>query len=489
MLGEKYFFWNAIPNLILVLFLLYYLTIRKGVGAVIAALFIYLSLHGGYAIFAAATGDGVKTLDILHYQNSDMGAKLSGLFFMTCCSILLISRLHQPLQAFQGNSRLILKVGFLLLVFLSVMTFGITKLPDVSTGQVLTITKETFFSVCMWAGAIVFAIVLKQGGKYLIAFRGEWIGFLAALSLLMVVSGGYEISTGVVWAGTPHASGYSWRASGTLFNPNVLGFWSALMVLLISFMFHIRWISRLATLCFMLLFLICLILSSSRSGLALSVINLLTISLFMYCDKKFIRLSIIDKFWPLFSFAIASIICIGIAEFVKSLDFPLTDTLFANSRRLMQLPADIFWIFMVKIYLPFAERFPFLPAFENIQMTANTYLSGRVNESISGRTSLVYTSDNSFMSIYAIGSFAALVVWLWLWGTMLWLGIVKSRQFSGIYSSYALVGLIFCFASGLFLRSPQLFPIWIFMSMVLGVCLCWWLLAENVTADSMRRHD
>ena len=54
MSGEKYFLWNAIPNLILILLLLYYLSIRKGVGAVIAALFVYLSLHGGYAIFAAA---------------------------------------------------------------------------------------------------------------------------------------------------------------------------------------------------------------------------------------------------------------------------------------------------------------------------------------------------------------------------------------------------------------------------------------------------
>lgn len=483
MSGEKYFLWNATPNLILILLLLYYLSIRKGVGAVIAALFVYLSLHGGYAIFAAATGNGIDTLNELHYQSSDAGAKLSGLFFMICCTILLMNRLHNPLQAFQGNAKLILTIAYLLFLFLFVMTLGAANLPNANTAKLVTILKETFFAVWMWAGAIVFAIVLKQGGKYLIAFRGEWIGFLATLSVLMVVSGTYEIATGVVWAGTSYASGFSYRASGALFNPNVLGFWCALMVALISFMFHIRWLSRLATLGFMLLFMACLILSSSRSGLILSIINLLVISSFMLINKKFIQLSATDKFWPLASFVTAFIVSAGIIEYVNPSQNLLFNTLSANLQRFMQLPIDLFWIFMMKIYFPLTKSaiifLTFLPTLENMQAAANAYVSGHMSESVNGRISLEYTSDNSFMSIYAIGSIASLVVWLWLWAVLLWLGVVKNRKARGIYSSYALVGLIFCFSSGLFLRTPQLFPIWIFMSMVLGACLCWWLLAES----------
>jgi hypothetical protein len=479
MLGDKYFLWNAIPNLILILLLLYYLSIRKGVGAVIAALFVYLSLHGGYAIFAAATGDGINTLNKLHYESSDLGAKLSGLFFMICCAILLMNRLHHPIQAFRGNFNLVLTMGYLLFLFLFIMTLGTANLKNASTGKLLTISKETFFAAWMWAGAIVFAIVLKQGGKYLIAFRGEWIGFLAAISVLMAVSGAYEVATGVVWAGTSYASGFSYRASGALFNPNVLGFWSALMVALISFMFHIRWISRLATIGFMLLFMACLILSSSRSGLMLSIINLLAIAFFMMSNKKHIQLSALDKFWPLISFVMVFFVCAGIINYINPSQSLLANTLFANLQRFIQLPTDIFWIFMMKIYFPIAKTFSSLPALDNMQVAANTYVSGHMSESVNGRMVLEYTSDNSYMSIYAVGSIASLVIWLWLWAVLLWLGIAKNRKASGIYSSYALVGLIFCFSSGLFLRSPQLFPIWIFMSMVLGACLCWWLLAEN----------
>lgn len=483
MKSEIYFLWNAIPNLILILLLLYYLSIRKGVGAVIAALFVYLSLHGGYAIFAAATGDGIITLNDLHYKNSDLGAKLTGLFFMICCTILLMNRLHQPLRALHGNARLILTLAYLLFLFLFVMTLGAANLKNVSTRQLLTISKETIFAAWMWASAIVFAIVLKQGGKYLIAFRAEWIGFLAVLSVLMVASGAYEISTGVVWAGTPNASGFSYRASGALFNPNVLGFWSALMVALISFMFHIRWISRLATFGFMLLFVTCMILSSSRSGFMLTIINLLTISLFMLANKKFIQLPAFDKFWPLFSFVMAFILCASIINYINPSQSLLANTLFVNLQRFMQLPIDIFWILLTKIYFPIvksnADLLIFLPTLENMQTNANAYVLGHIGESINGRMSFEYTSDNSFMSIYAIGNIASLFIWLGLWVVMLWLGIVKNRKARGIYSSYALVGLIFCFSSGLFLRSPQLFPIWIFMSMVLGACLCWWLLAES----------
>lgn len=479
MSGEKYFLWNAIPNLILILLLLYYLSIRKGVGAVIAALFVYLSLHGGYAIFAAATGDGINTLNELHYQSSDLGAKLSGLFFMICCTILLMNRLHHPLQALQWNAKLILTIAYLLFLFLFIMALGTANLRNASTGKLLTISKETFFAAWMWASAIVFAIVLKQGGKYLIAFRAEWIGFLAAISIIMVVSGAYEIATGVVWAGTSYASGFSYRASGTLFNPNVLGFWSALMVVLISFMFHIRWISRFATLGFMLLFVACLILSSSRSGLMLAIINLLAISLFTLSNKKSIQLSLTNKFWPLVSFVAAFIICASIISYINPSQYLISKTLLANLQRFMQLPIDIFWIFMMKIYFPIGKVFSFLPALDNIQSAANVYVSGHMGESVNGRMVLEYTSDNSFMSIYAIGGIASLFIWLGLWVVMLWLGIVKNRKARGVYSSYALVGLIFCFSSGLFLRSPQLFPIWIFMSMVLGACLCWWLLAES----------
>lgn len=479
MLSEKFFLWNAIPNLIVILLLLYYLSIRKGVGAVIAALFVYLSLHGGYAIFAAATGDGINTLNALHYESSDLGAKLVGLFFITSSLVLLFNRLNFNLQTIRENSKLALKICCLLISFLLVMVFGSINLVNINSSSLLNIFKEIFYAVSMWIYAFLFALVLKQGGKYLIAFRTEWIIVLAVLSIIMVISGSYELITETVWAGTPNAAGFSYRASGTLFNPNVLGFWSALMVLLTSFMFHIRWISRFASLGFMLLSVACLILSSSRSGFMLSIINVVAISLFMLGDKKAIRNSPIDKCWPAISFVIAFFFCVALIEYVNPVQSLFTKSLLANLYRLTQLPVDIFSIFLVKIYFPLTDVFPFLPKFRDLLLILNANLSDRISESIEGRTAFLYTSDNSFISIYVIGTIVALALWLSLWALLLWYGLARNYKFQGIYSSYALVGWIFCFASGLFLRSPQLFPIWIFMSMVLGACICWWFLVDN----------
>lgn len=528
--GEKYFLWNAIPNLILILYLLYYLSIRQGVGSIVAALFVYLSLHGGYAIFAAATGDGINTLNTLHFVSSDLGAKLSAAFFITCCGILLINRLHHPFQSLQGSSKLVSRMGYALLLFSLFMAIGAATLPNISRGTVLTIYKESFFAVSMWIGAIVFAIIIKQNGKYFIAFRREWVAFLLVISILMVVSGFYEIATGVVWAGTSYSYGFSYRASGMLFNPNVLGFWCALMAALVSLIYHIRWISRPLVFGFMLLFTISLILSSSRSGLMLLLINLVAISVFIPLNRKFIGFSIIDSLWPLFSFVLAFVLCALTIEYFNSFRYSLANTLHINLLRFIQLPQDIYWVLMIKVIFPLVKNLDAFSIFliknyntfwifiekifssigvsiptlsietsgsifsdgfklrvDSVQNAGNDYLKGHMNESVDGRLLSQYSSDNSFLSIYAIGGIVSILIWLWLWLVLIWLGVSKYLRIRSIYSCYALVGLIFCFTSGFFLRSPQLFPVWIFLSMVLGACLCWWLLIG--IDDNLRQRE
>lgn len=512
MLIDHNFLWNAIPNIALVFLLFYYLSIRKGTGAVLMALFIYLSLHGGYAIFAAATGDGINTMNELHYIASDWGAKLVGAFFLICCGVLLGVRLQHPAHAFQGNPYLVPGIIFALVLFLMLMAYGVTQLSVTDslvygvahlsvtrTSKLVTIYKEILFATCMWGGALVFAVAIKQGGDYWTVFRKEAIVFLGALSAVMIVGGFYEIVSGMVWAGTYYPFGFSYRASGTLFNPNVLGFWCALLVLVVAFMFHRGWIAKLTVLGFMLLLVAALILASSRSGFVLSIINLLAISFFMMRDRKSIRLSAIISLWPLLSFLFAFGFYTAVIEGVSPSRHALVNTLFANLQRFLQLPADVFWIFVMKIYLPLVkiylplvknpalmDFFSFLPTPESVQLAAETHEAGRqlvdaghFTESITGRTLLDYTSDNSLMSIYAVGGKLALGIWLGLWSVFAWLGAVKRRKAPGIRSAYALAGLVFCFASGFFLRTPQLFPVWIFLSLVLGACLCWWLPVGN----------
>lgn len=519
--GDKYFFWNSIPNLIWIFGLVYYLYIRKSIGAVLVAMFIYLSLHGGYAIFAAATGSGIDTLNTLHYQSSDLGVKLIGAGFLIYCGVLLILRMRHPLGSVKASPFFRLDIILLLVLFLMSMVYGAVNYPGISPGKLLTVLKESIFSICMWVGMLVFSIAVSQGRDYFISYRKEWLTALVVLALLTIAGGFYEIVTGVVWAGTYYVTGFSYRASGTLFNPNVFGLWSALMVALISLVFHLGWISRRAAFGAMLLVIWSLLLSSSRSGLMLSIVNLSSASMLLFLSRKNIQQNALDWFWPPLAFMLAFAASALLIDYATPSPYAFLNTLRANLQRFLELPVDIFWIFVMKVFSPamqhldrmlvsLSEWLPksalmvklaaILPtAFEDlgasIQSAANsigaaakgmetmavTSDAGKMMESVSGRILLEYISDNSFMSIYAIGGIVSLAIWFGLWLLLFWMGIKKSMNSPGIFSAYALTGLVFCFTSGLFIRAPQLFPTWVFLSMVLGACLCWW---SSVGANS-----
>ena len=479
MSNDKFVLWNAIPNIVLILFLLYYLSIRKGAGAVLAVIFVYLSLHGGYAVFAAATGDGINTMNALHYQASDFGAKLVGFSFLILCCVVLGIRSQYPMRVLRNNAYLVLNTAISLLFFLTAMLMGAERSAADSAAGYWAVVKETLFAVFMWGGFFLFSVVIKQSGDYWRSFRKEWILACGVLPAIMILLGVYEILTGMAWAGTINSVGYSARASGALFNPNVLGFWCAMMMALTSFMFHLKWISRTTTFVFMLLLAGALILCASRSGLLLAITSLLVISSLLIFSAKAVPMKRFDLLWPLGSFAVAFASLAAIIQSVGPSREGLANTLFANLHRFMQLPSDVFWIAVLKIYVPLAEKFPWVQQLHGYRASETSYISGHMAESIDGRALLGYTSDNSFMAIYAIGGGFALSVWLWLWLVLLWLGVTKGRKVPGVYSSYALSGLFFCFSSGLFLRSAQLFPVWIFLSMLLGACLCWWLTTDN----------
>jgi len=492
-LGEKYFLWNSIPNLIWICGLIYYLCIRKSIGAVMVAMFVYLSLHGGYAIFAAATADGINTMNTLHYQSSDLGVKLVGAGFLIGCGIVLGFRMTNPWASIRGSNFFRLDIFLLLLLFLASMTYGAMNLPGITPGNLLTVLKESLFSICMWVGVLIFSVVIKQGYEYFVLYRKEWLSALIILGVIMITGGFYEIITGMVWAGTYYETGFSYRASGTLFNPNVLGFWSALMVLMVAFFFHLGWISRRITFAAMILVMGCLVLSSSRSGLVLSVVNLFAVSVIIFWRRKFMQISAMDQAWPLIAFLLAFILCAVVIEWLTPSPYAFLNTLHANLYRFLQLPVSIFWILMMKMGFPAmqvieplliwlfgAELWAILT--NSLASAASSYEGGKMAESVSGRMLLEYISDNSFMSIYAIGGVSALVIWLWLWAILFFMGVKKFKGSPGFFSAYALVGLIFCFVSGFFLRTPQLFPIWVFLSMLLGFCLSWWSPTANFVA-------
>ena len=66
-----------------------------------------------------------------------------------------------------------------------------------------------------------------------------------------------------------------------------------------------------------------------------------------------------------------------------------------------------------------------------------------------------------------------LLVWLVLWMIIIGTGVKSFRTNPGINSVYALSGISTCIFSAIFIRSFQVYPVWIMIAIVLGVSLAW----------------
>ena len=507
MLGEKYFLWNSIPNILIILGLIYYLHKRKNIGAVVVAMFVYLSLHGGYAIFAAATGDKINTLNTLHYQASDLGVKFVAACFLVYCGALFLVRMQNPLIELKENIFTNRNSLVLLVCFILSSAFYLICNPESIFQKSQIILKELFFAACMWIGIYNFSIVIKQSKNYFKLYQKEFSMVLIPLSFLMVLSGFYEVFSGVVWAGSYYAYGFSYRTSATLFNPNIVGLWCGIVAGIISIMFHLRWITRVVTFVAMFFLAWLLILCSSRSGLILTLVNFFIVTVILLKNRKVSDQSIFEIVWPPFSFVLALTVSMIFIELYAAMD----NVLYANSKRFMQIPSDLFWTFMVKVFIPALPNLealmfsvngwflkighfhfdiqPSIGLIESLQNTSRNFLNSNAGskmlESVNGRISQDYTSDNSFSAIYASAGIFSLIFWISLWGVLFVKSLRKLVSTPGILSAHTMGALVFCFASGFFLRTPQLFPVWIFISMFLGACLCWWSTNENTPDASI----
>ena len=496
-MGEKYFFWNAIPNLILVCGLIYYLYIRKNIAAILVAVFVYISLHGGYAVFAAATADGINTMNQLHYVRSDLGVKILGSTFLLGCCLLVGLGIKNQWVLILESILIRWEIIAAMVLYVVFMSLGAINLPQIKNENILIILKELIFSIVMWIAAIAFSVVINQGRDFFNRYRVECFFIPTILVLIMIAVGIYEIINGLAWAGTLYRTGYSWRASATLFNPNVFGFWAAMMALAVSFFYHLGLIRRSVCFVAMTLTFTCILLASSRTGLILAIVVLFIANMITCMCSKYDQRNITNKAWPLISFLMAFIFYFISLNYITLGSLTIFDTLRVNLLRFIDFPHDLISLLRMKLAsISFINQFF---NYLNIDLMS-VRLDGRelmsINESWGGRTSLLLNSDgslvfsdNSFLYIYAIGGFQALFCWAWIWVIALYIGYSKLKTSPTIYSAYAFAGLIFCLLSSVFLRTPQLFPLWIFNSMLIGFCLNWWASPNNVVIVTNKYYN
>lgn len=451
-IGNICLFYNLAPNLIIILFLLIYLSKRDLVPGGIIATFVYASLHFIYAIFLTANSDDpTKILNGLH-ENQDFSYSLTWFLFLVFISVLILKRLKEVNANIRMHSIFMINFSLLLVLFLLVITVNVMNSYDgVNISKLIAIEKEVLYSASMWCGAVFFALALNSISQNCRSHQVDIVVFSGMLLTVMVITGLYEITTGAVWAFTKD----SLRASSTLFNPNVLGVWCSLMIVLIAFMFHKNWISRVLLFVYVLLLTITLVLSGSRTGFLLTFTNLISVTFLLIINKKVSQITTLNILMPMLGLIVSFLFVLVTLNIFQS-NFYLLKTLLANINRFIYLPLDLWAVIFNSAAM----------------ISSDTMLS------INGRVITGEFSDNSFLSIFSIGGISATILWLLIWVLILFIAIKKIRVLPCPYSIYSLVTILGCLISGLFLRSAQTFPTFVLIAVFLGLSL-WWLLFGN----------
>ena len=116
-------------------------------------------------------------------------------------------------------------------------------------------------------------------------------------------------------------------------------------------------------------------------------------------------------------------------------------------------------------------------------MSKHTAISEHTAISIDGRffadDGLV---DNGYLAMQQDVGWVSVAVWVALWLGLTWMGVKTLNKVPGIKSAYTLSLVLGCAFSAVFMRSFQVFPFWVMISIVLSICLAWFFVAlkENI---------
>ena len=122
-----------------------------------------------------------------------------------------------------------------------------------------------------------------------------------------------------------------------------------------------------------------------------------------------------------------------------------------------------------------------LPDFKNL-LTDFPDASGHTKRAIEGRIDFDSTGvDNSYLYIEEIGGELSLTIWLSLFGAIMSLAAIKYYKVKDVNSVFSLALIVSVMLTGVFMRTAQLFPIWLFLSFFMGVAILWILSPFNAT--------
>ena len=445
---------NPIIDIILFLILMR----KRDPMTLMLVLFTYGTMHFSFATIALISNDSAKLLVTMHQEGGGILAKLSAILCVVGVYILLgkYAFLRLKSNKLSLNAK---KILFFTIFLMGALICGYFL--NIRQGDSLQL--KNVFSIEALLTLLLFGFLSLEENKLLTHFGfniNKW--FLGGVFILFLADclSFYEVFWRHAWAWTHESSGQNvYRASFTLFNPNLLAFWASLIYIGCAYAMHTQMKYRKIMMLSMILASVTIFFSGSRS-VGLLLLGMLVI-LPLLLRKRFYWFPLMIFFSVILTIYTTSALLFKI--FMRGNDG--WSSIFFLGQRLITTPLDLYnyaiWMIANKLH-----HLPFELSFEV------KGLPSELKESINGRLSGA-VPDSGWLVLYRdvgwIGTIPMLIACLMIF---FWAARIYAANRS-IESVYALIIFLFCILIGFVMRI-QIFAVWLFISIFLVPCLVLW---------------
>lgn len=457
-----------------------HLTIRS--WTVLFLLYAYSTLHFGFAVPSIFGFQDRSIVVALHLYSTPIAWKVFAISVWISALLVLFAKLDPTWGGPPVRLGFVIRMAWLL-GFLATIWFGSLIAPiwnEVPAGFPLLSNwlefKGAISAVATWATALVGALSLLSDERAdpFSSSRVTSTAFGPMLMCLVVLVA--AISLAELWTGLAYASEtrgiyLASRASSTLFNPNVLGLWAAFTTIGATLLYCEKVIARGAIWSFCILLAFITLAAGSRSAfISIFVAWLLLIAgLSVGSPSQLSRAAEACLAWTI---SLTAFFVTAHTGNLLGVHGNLIESLIWNSDRLVGSfsVALVYGLSMLSIV---PEGWAVLP--ESAQMSMDGRFLAQGGE-----------VDNAYLAILVGGGWGVLAVWLSLWlfaAIQALCGFWRTRH---RYFAYAVVLIALSGMAGLGMRSVQLFPVSVFVSIALTWALFFASQAPSLNASSVQ---
>lgn len=438
-----------IANILIVIFLLFILTRKRDAVTLLLVLYTYSTLHFSFAIFALASNESLGFLMELHNEGGGMLAKFSALSLLGIVFFLLSRHAYDTFLLSHRSEK---KVAFQILLVMGAVLCG--YIFNYRHGDWLQLKNVLSFEAMLAFLLIGFFGAIGAKTTNVSKIYSWALGGLLILGLTDFIAI-YEVFYHNSWAGTLESSGAMvYRASSILFNPNLLGFWASLVYLGCSYGLHEYKEYRKMILVAMVLASIAIYFSGSRSAC------------YLLLGVTFLPALLIRKRFYLLSLIVLPFTMLTIYVGTVWLVIPI-------------LPSSEGWSEIALLGKRFAATLPYvtnylLMSFDLPLMRFGFFdgLPPEVVQSVEGRFK-GGLEDSGWLVLYDDAGILGLAAVIFACCMLVMRGVRAYVSHPSASTVYPLIMLIYILMTGLVMRF-QIFPVWLFNSLVIVSCLVFW---------------